>query len=88
MREQIEACRERLSLRGHSSPDDQDIAFLKALWEEIRRTLSSSYARYPNVKSKKYDYMDPSLRDAAKAMRDSEKEKISGLGNMIGGHSV
>ena len=88
MREQIEACRERLSLRGNSGPDDKDIAFLKALWEEIRRTLSSSYARYPNVKSKKYDYMDPNLRDAAKAMRDSEKERISALGNMIGGHSV
>ena len=68
--------------------DASDPCRLSGLWEEIRSVLSHSFARYPALRGKKYDYIDPGLRKTVKSMRDAEKDRITNLEKKIGGQSV
>lgn len=59
----------------------------KCLWEEIRRSLSYQFPRYPSPRGKKAAEIDPGAKNAVKAMRDAQKKQITGLSNSVGGSS-
>ena len=65
----------------------QDIPLYQKLWEEIQRSLGWEFPRYPSVRGKKYDYMDPGLKETVKSMRDAQKERILKLKASAGGQS-
>ena len=57
---------------------------IPALWDTVRASLQWTFGRYPTIRGKKYDYIDPARKDAVKAMRDAEKTKIRNLGKALG----
>ena len=65
----------------------QDIPLYQKLWEEIQRSLGWEFPRYPSVRGKKYDYIDPGLKETVKSMRDAQKERILKLKASAGGQS-
>ena len=65
----------------------QEILLFKKLWEEIQRSLGWEFPRYPSVRGKKYDYIDPGLKETVKSMRDAQKERILKLKASAGGQS-
>ncbi|MDO5134279.1 MAG: UvrD-helicase domain-containing protein, partial [Eubacteriales bacterium] len=70
------------------APGSPDSAFLRLLWEEIRGALAGDFRRYPVLRGKKYDYIDDSLKDSVKSMRDAEKTRIQRLSKQFGGQSA
>ncbi|MDO5475855.1 MAG: UvrD-helicase domain-containing protein [Eubacteriales bacterium] len=68
-----------------SESSEQEL--LRRLWEQILQSFAVPFKRYPNTGAKKYNYMDKALKDAVKAMRDAEKDRIKGLAKKIGSQS-
>ena len=78
------------SLRGQLSGGEDTGAeeMIPALWDTVRASLQWTFGRYPTIRGKKYDYIDPARKDAVKAMRDAEKTKIRDLGKALGDQSA
>ena len=75
-----------------ADPEDPDArtfvpGLWKKLWEEIQSAVSWQFKRYPSTRGKKYDYMDVSLKEAVKSMRDAEKDRIVKLRDNLGGQT-
>ncbi len=78
---------EELLQNGSAGDDAQENLLFKKLWGEIQSCLGWEFPRYPSVRGKKYDYIDPGLKDTVKSMRDAQKERILKLKASAGGQS-
>ena len=78
---------------GSSGGEEKDCSAgetegLILVWEEIQRCLSTEFGKYPLIRGKKYEDLDPARREFIKKLRDNEKAKIYSLRKKIGGHTT
>lgn len=72
---------------GETGSNPEVVLLLKKLWEEVLLGLEWEFKRYPALRGKKYDYMDPAIKDTVKSMRDAEREGIRKLAQAVGGQT-
>ena len=58
------------------------------LWEEIQKSISGDFKRYPTIRGKKYEHLDPAARIFVKNLRDGEKERITRLRQKTAGQDT
>ena len=72
---------------GLDGENTDQIPLLKKLWEEVLLGLQWEFKRFPTIRGKKYDYIDPVIKDAVKSMRDAERDLIRKLSKSVGGQT-
>lgn len=71
----------KMSAKGGGGQEDRvpETGQLVRLWEEIQKSISGDFKRYPAIRGKKYEHLDPAARVSVKNLRDGEKERITRL---------
>lgn len=79
---------ERSAHNGGTKGILPEAGLLIRLWEEIQRCILTDFKKYPTVRGKKYEHLDPAAREPVKYLRDGEKERIAGLRKKAGGQNT